>query len=120
MSLKFNDPVLMGIATGEPFTVISGKVYADVGLICGETITALTEAKLIKFVTKLYEMTYMVQEKFNLTAVAGTRISVFSGLSSGMTQFYSTMTPPGYYSPMVGNLNVLIPADFTQVFPVLS
>lgn len=120
MTLKFSDPKTLGATTQDIFTVINGKVYCDVGLACGETIADLTSAKLIKFTTKLYELAYNTQEKYNLTAVAGTRIAVFSGLSSGLTQYYSTMNPAGYYSPMVGNINVLIPADFTQVFPVLS
>lgn len=120
MTLKFSDPKTLGATTSDFFEVINSKVYLNVGLICGETISDLNSAKLIKTLVKLYELCYNTQEKYNLTAVAGTRLAVFTGLSSGLTQYYSTMTPPGYYSPMTGNLSVLIPADFTQVFPVVS
>jgi hypothetical protein len=120
MPLKLSDPKNLGVTTQDIFVVVNSKVMCDVGLICGESITDLAAMRLIKFHTKLYELCYNTQEKYNLTAAPGSRLGVFSGLSSGLTQYYSTMSPPGYYSPMVGNLNVLIPADFTQVFPVLQ
>lgn len=117
MPLTFNHPRTLGATTSDFFVIINSKVYLDCGAICEETISTLDSTRLIETITKLYDLCYSTQEKYNLTAPAGSRLVVFSGLSSGMTQYFATMTPPGYYSPMTGNLSILLRTDFTNVFP---
>lgn len=118
MTLNFNHPKTLGVTTQDIFTIISGKAYLDLSLLNGKNITALDSQDLIDSCYKLFNLCYLTQEKFNLTAVTGSRIASFSSPFSGTAQYYANINPPGNYVQMQQTLNTMLQVTDTEVLAI--
>jgi len=89
MDLTFNELGAEPLCPAGSFTIISGKVYLDVGVFIGETVDTLATPKVTELVVKLGRVGHAAQTTTNPARATGSRINTFQ--------------PPSFSPPQIVN-----------------
>lgn len=120
MSLTFEQVQNNGGLPVNSIVLVNGKPYVDVGVLIGESLTALSAPKVVEFAIKFLMAANKAQDVYNATALVGQRLGSFPAPVSGSNQYYSTVSPPGMYASIQCTVTGLVPADINNTVAVFQ
>lgn len=118
--LSPQDVLTHGSVDPSTFVILNSKLYLDVAALIGETANSLSAQCIAEMFAKLHLTLYRTQIGYNSTRPQGQRINSWFEPSSGQAQYYSSLTPPGYYATWNYQATFFIPSNIDNVVPVLA
>lgn len=102
------------------FVVISNKVYLDCSVLIGEIVSSLDSDRLPEVCFKLHTGLSKVQEIYNATKPTGQRFNIWNSPTFGSSQYYSNITPNGWYATASCQSNFFVKTDIDEIIAPLA
>ena len=104
--LNFNELNAEPLCPAGSFTVISGKVYLDVGVFIGETVDSLATPKVTELAVKLGRIGHAAQTTVNPARAVGSKVNTFQSPSFSPPQSVGGVITARISVTAQGNLGV--------------
>ncbi|HEY9853314.1 MAG TPA: hypothetical protein V6D28_27830 [Leptolyngbyaceae cyanobacterium] len=118
--LTAQDVLINGSVDASTFEIINSKLYLNVGALIGQGVNSLTNPCIDDLYLKLHLALWRSQTAYNASKPAGQRINSWFEPSSGSAQYYSNLTPAGFYAAWSCQSNFLVPSNVDSVVAVLQ
>lgn len=104
--LNFNELSAEPLCPSGSFTIVSGKVYLDIGAFIGETVDTLAAPKVTELAIKLGRVGHAAQTTANPTRAAGSKVNTFQSPSFSPPQSLGGVITARISVTAQGNLGV--------------